>query len=295
MAFTDITMSCLIKKILHSVKDCAVDFALTLWSVFDWRNDGYSCAEDTGKNKRLWYILLGTAVVLGAALRLYVFAFEPDLGRDAFDYIFYAEKWANEGFEAMRRSRETFFIPPCGIWWMKIFIQMGASPLAASVAVNMVFGILPIPLFYGMVNRLFDSRKAGVTAAFLAAVNPVLIDYSTNVMRENFMIAGMAAMLYFCVLGFRRSSWYFCGSGFFAAFSIMSRHEALEIIPLMTVCFLLFGILRVFPWKKLLRQLLCFTAGWIAGFIILTIVFGVPADYYGISVWRFKQVLRWKL
>ncbi len=287
-------MSVLMQKIWQTVKTVAIDFALTFWSVFDWRNDGFSCAEDTQKSKRLWHWLLFAAVVTGIALRGFVLAVEPDLGRDSVFYIEMIGRWVSDGWEEMLKSVRVFFIPPCMLWWIKIFIQAGMAPLTAAIIVNMVTGVIIIPLFYAIAKVLFDSRKAGVVAAFLAAYNPRLVEYSTEVMRENFMLSGLAAMLLFTVLGFRKNNLYFLGSGFFAVYSILSRMEALEVLPLMFVCVVLLALLRVYPLKKLMFQMLYFMLGCIAGCIILYLIFGIPLDFYTVNLFnRAQTLLQW--
>ena len=288
-------MSAQTQKIWQTVKTVVIDFALTFWSVFDWRNDGFSCAgEDTPKSKRLWHWLLFAAVATGAVLRCLVLSVEPDLGRDAVLYVEIAESWATGGWAGVLERMRGFYLPPCMFWWIKIFIQAGMSPLAAAIMVNMAAGIIIVPLFYTIAKSLFNSRKAGVIAAFLAAYNPRLVEYSTEVMRENFMLSGLALMLVFTVLGFRRNSLYFLGSGFFTVYSILSRMEALEVLPLMFLCFILMAVLRVYPLKKVLLQMLYFVIGCAIGFIILYWLFGIPMDFYTKNLFRRgKSLLSW--
>lgn len=271
----------------HTVKTYAVDFFLTLWSVFDWRNDGYSCAEESRNSKRLWYALLLTAVLLGSAVRFYILHVEPDIGRDGVYYIELATRWANGNFDDVRRGEvHWFFILPGALWCIKLLIQLGLPPLAAAVTANMLAGIALIPLMYKISSVLFDSRKAGVVAAFLTALNPVLVDYSTDVLRENFMLLSIAIMLLFTVLGFRKDSRYFCGAGFFTVAGILSRYEALEVIPLLLICLALLAVLRVYPVRKIMMQLLYFILGCIAGAVIFYFLLGIPAQYYTVNLFR---------
>ena len=289
-------MSALTEKIWHNVKAAVIDFALTLWSVFDWRNDGFSCADDAEKHQRRWSWLLVSAIVSGAVLRLFLLANEPDLGRDSIYYIGVAEKWALYGWDEVLKPVRYFFVPPCMFWWMKILIQAGVSPHIAGLTVNMIAGISIIPLFYGIARVFFDSRKMGVVAAFLAAFNPVLVDFSTEIMRENFMLSGIGAVLLFTALGFRRNSLYFIGAGFFTVYSILSRTEALEILPLIFLCFALLAIFRVYPLKKILLQMLYFAVGCLAGCIILYFLFGIPLRFYTVNLFRRTQsLLKWIL
>lgn len=288
-------MSAQTQKIWQTVKTVVIDFALTFWSVFDWRNDGFSCAgEDTPKSKRLWHWLLFAAVVTGTALRVLEFFVDADLSRDSFFYVEVVEKWIRGGWDEVLKPVRYFFVPPCMLWWIKIFVQAGVPPLAAAIVVNMIAGITIIPLLYGIARVLFDNRKAGVIAAFLAAYNPRLVEYSTEVMRENFMLSGLAVMLLFTVLGFRKNSLYFLGSGFFTVYSILSRMEALEVLPLMFLCFILMAVLRVYPLKKVLLQMLYFVIGCAIGFIILYWLFGIPMDFYTKNLFRRgKSLLSW--
>lgn len=266
------------EKVRETVKKVVIDFALTFFSVFDWRNDGFSCAEKD-ENKTLYRWLLFAAIVLGAFLRIFIFWREPQLGRDAIYYLNMAEMWSKNSFAYLLEYKIVFYIPPVMLGFIQFFIRLGCSPLAAGVILNLLAGTLMIPIFYLIGKYLFDSRKAGATAAFLASFNPVLVDYSANIMRENFMLLFMALALLFIILGFRKKDIWFTLGGFFSAWAFMSRYEALEILPLMLLTLAFFAICRIFPWKKLFIDGIWFLAGIIIGVVFIMLLFGVPIEF----------------
>ena len=262
----------------ETVKKVVIDFALTFFSGFDWRNDGFSCAEKD-ENKTLYRWLLFAAIVSGAFLRIFIFYREPQLGRDAIYYLNMSEIWSKNSFAYLLEYKREFYIPPVMLGFIQFFIRLGCSPLAAGVTLNLLAGILMIPIFYFIGKYLFDSRKAGATAAFLASFNPVLVDYSKNVMRENFMLLFMALALLFIILGFRKKDIWFASGGFFTAWAFMSRYEALEILPLMMLTFAFFAVCRIFTWKKLFIDGIWFLAGIIIGVVFIMLIFGVPIEF----------------
>ena len=260
------------------IKKTIYDFALTLFSVFDWRNDKFSCAEKD-ENTVVYRWLLAAAVLFGIFLRIILFWREPQLSRDAIYYLQVAEIWSKNNFEALLKYDPAFHIPPVMFGFIQFFIRLGLSPLAAGNILNLLAGIVLIPVFYLIARYLFESRKAGVTAAFLTAFNPVLVDYSTNVMRENFMLLFLAAALLGMILGFRREKIWFAASGFFTVFGIFSRYEALEILPQIILTFACFGIFRLFPWRTIFIGSIWFIIGMIIALTLLILLFGIPADY----------------
>ena len=263
----------------HTIWKLIADLFVTFFSLLDFRNDDFSCAEKDD-NKPLWKWLLVSAIVFGAFLRIFIFWRYPQLGRDAVYYLNMSEMWSKSSFASLLEYNPLFYIPPVMLGFIQFFIRLGCSPLAAGVTLNLFAGIILIPLFYLIAKYLFDNRKAGVVAAFLASFNPVLVEYSTNVMRENFMLLFLALALLGVILGFRKKDFWFSAGGFFTAWAFLSRHEALEFLPLMALTFIFFAVCRIFPWKKIFIDAAWFTSGMIIGIILIMLLFGIPIDYF---------------
>ena len=267
------------------IKSLVIDFVLTFFSLLDWRNDGFSCSEENERNGLYRWLLLA-AVLFGAFLRIFIFLREPQVGQDAVYYLEVSEMWSRSSFSALLEDDPSFYIPPVMLGIIQLFIRMGCSPLSAGIALNLIFGIGLIPLFYLAGRYLFDSGKAGVVAAFLISFNPILVDYSANIMRENFMLFFEVLFLLFAVLGFRKKNIFFAASGFFLAWAVFSRYEALEILPLMAFSFAWFAALRVFTWKKILIGNVYFWGGLAVGCILLIWIFGIPFHFFETTVLR---------
>ena len=266
------------------VKRIVIDFALTLFSLFDWRNDGFSCSEQD-ENKKLYRWLLLAAVLFGALLRIFIAVRDPQFTPDGVYYLKVAEMWSRSSFSALIEDDPVFYIPPVMLGLIQFCIRLGCPPPIAGSVLNLLFGIGLIPLFYFVGQALFDSRKAGVVAAFLVSFNPVLVNYSSNIMRENFMLAFEAAFLFFAILGFRKRNIFFAVSGFCLAWAIFSRYEALEILPFMALSFLWFAAAGIVAWKKTVIGGIYFLSGLVAGCVLLTLIFQIPFSFYTDAVW----------
>ena len=68
-------------------------------------------------------------------------------------------------------------------------------------------------------------------------------------------------------------------TGFFAAVSAMVRYESLEILGILGIIWLVMLFNKV-SFLKILVQGLLFLAGFAAGMMILSMLMGIPADFY---------------
>ena len=68
--------------------------------------------------------------------------------------------------------------------------------------------------------------------------------------------------------------------GFFVTWASLSRYEALECLPLLVFTLFFFAVFRIFPRKKLFIDSIWFFCGMIIGFVLITSLFGIPAEFY---------------
>ena len=99
-------------------------------------------------------------------------------------------------------------------------------------------------------------------------------------MRENFMLLFMAAGLLCMILGLRKKDIWFLPAGFFVCWSVFSRYEALELLPLLALSFLFFLCTKLFTLKKLVICGIWFMIGFAAGYVLLMLIFNIPVDFY---------------
>ena len=99
-------------KIWQILKEYICDFVWNFLSLWDWRNDNFSCQENDGEKAGFYRILLAAAVLLGTFLRIFVFLREPEISRDAVYYLTVAEIWHDKGFSALLKQNPSFYIPP---------------------------------------------------------------------------------------------------------------------------------------------------------------------------------------
>ncbi|HSJ59509.1 MAG TPA: glycosyltransferase family 39 protein [Anaerolineae bacterium] len=120
--------------------------------------------------------LLGAAALLALALRLY--------GLDA------QSLWYDEGFSVYLASMEPGEItartaadiqPPLYYYLLRGWMRLFGDGEVAVRGLSVLFGLLTVPLIYMAGLALFQSKSAGLLAAFLVAISPLHIWYAQEV------------------------------------------------------------------------------------------------------------------
>ena len=224
-------------------------------------------------------ILLLAAGVYALVSRLLVMYFEPQVSRDAVYYLELVEQWSKSSFVETTKNDPYYFVPPFMIYCIQLPVRFGCPILPAAVGLNMLMNLSLVPLTYFAALLLFRRRKLSVIAAFLIASHPGLVEMASDVMRENYMLAGILWCMIFALLGFYKNKYFFMLTGFFAAASAMVRYESLEILGILGIIWLVMLFNKV-SFLKILVQGLLFLAGFAAGMMILSMLMGIPAGFY---------------
>ena len=266
-----------IKQIKQKITEAAVNFLCDLREAVVNNNSVPCRSKDI--SAKSWLMLLLAASVYALVSRLLVMYFEPQVSRDAVYYLELVKQWSQSRLVEMTSRDPFFFIPPFMIYCIQLLVKVGCPILPAAIGLNLLMNLSLVPLTCFSALLLFRSRKLSVIAAFLMAVHPGLVEIAPDVMRENFMLAGVLWCIIFALLGFYKSKYFFLLTGFFSAVSAMVRYESMEIIGILGIIWLVMLFNKV-PFLKVMVQGLLFIAGFAAGIVILSILMDIPADFY---------------
>ena len=211
-------------------------------------------------------------------LRLIV---ERTLSRDSIIYIQQAQEIVDKRIS----------LPDIGLEHPQLLIvilacaaKTGISIAYAGIAINILSQILIILLTYRIARLLNFDRIGSLTACFLFAITPNIINVVTDVLREPIYLLFVVLSLYSFCRFYRRKAFgdiFFCG--LYSSLASLSRWEGTELLFIyifLLICY------SPFPRKKsVLQSVLLFTAT----YSIILLCFYV---FFGYSVDQFKDITR---
>lgn len=228
-------------------------------------------------------IVLFAILVLASFLRLYKISeymtFLGDEGRDAL-----VAKEILEGNLTLlgpRASAGDFFLGPIYYYMMAPFLALSnLDPVGPAIMVGII-GVLTVLLVFYFTQRFFG-KTAGLAAAALYAVSPIVIAFSRSSWNPNpvpFFTMLLFIALYFCV--YKNNIKYALLVGFLLGI-LLQLHYIAIFIGIITAIFVFLGNL-VLERKKLIskyiKQYLAIFAGFILGispFLLFEIRNGFP-------------------
>jgi uncharacterized membrane protein len=122
--------------------------------------------------------VLVAAVTLFALVLRALFAARSGLWRDEALFLFVAQLPSWGAMLDFLRFHESH--PPLFYALMRAWLAVAGSSDAAALVPPVLFGTLLAPCLYAVGARVF-SRRTGMIAALLAAVAPLLVEYSAQV------------------------------------------------------------------------------------------------------------------
>jgi len=200
-------------------------------------------AQSSGMKKHAPLILLILILLLAAFLRLYrisdYMTFLGDEGRD----VLVAKEILSGNFTLLgpRASAGDFFLGPAYYYmiapWLWLF---NYDPVGPAVMVAL-FGVATVGLVYFVGKRWFNVQ-AGLFAAALYAVSPLVITYSHSSWNPNVLPFFSLLLIYFLFKGIATANpWkYFLFTGFLLGIALQLHYLALFLI-LITVLYTFFA------------------------------------------------------
>ena len=181
----------------------------------------------------------------------------PVISRDGVLYLLMARAWSEGGsYENMLTVYpEQQWIPAFPIFLVENLSSFGISYESAGVAISITLGSsLPL-LVFSLSQEIQHDKRISLAASFLMLFNPSMIELACEVQRDMIYLAFSGWAVFFAIKGLMRQLiWPWMPAGILGAFAILTRYEAFELFPILMIAFLVFGLKKVLPWKKIARQ-----------------------------------------
>ena len=207
-------------------------------------------------------LLAGVCCLLFAGLSLLGKLLEPVLSSDGAFYLQLEEIWRETGhYDAVPAAiPDSDWIPAFPLFLIKCLADCGISPEVAGVGISMVIGCTLPLLVYLMAQEIQSDKRISLAASMLMAFNPSMIELACEIQRDMLYIGLCGWAVFFGLKGLmQKKLWPWIPAGMLGALSALTRYETFEMFPVLLVAFLIFGLKKVIPWKKICQQGIIFT------------------------------------
>ena len=206
---------------------------------------------------------------------------EPVLSRDGVLYLEMVRCWKDSGsYEAILAAiPDVVKIPALPLFLIKILVDCGISPEIAGLGISMFSGsTLPL-LVYLMAQEIQSDKRVSLAASILMAFNPPMIELACEVQRDMIYIVFCGWSIFFALKGLlRKLVWPWLPAGILGACAMLTRYETFEMIPILFLAFLIFGLKKVIPGKKICQQAAVYFIACAATVVGMVYIMGVQ-DY----------------
>lgn len=225
------------------------------------------------KTNQTEVILLVLIFLIGAFLRFYrlpeYMTFLGDEGRDALVWLRMIRKGKFVLIGPVTSIGNMYLGPLYYYLALPWFILFGLSPIGPSVMVA-VLGMATVGLVWWVAREWFN-REAGLVAAFLYAISPVVVVYSRSSWNPNVMPFFALLTIYAVYqFWFKQKFWWLPISGLFLSLVIQSHYLGLLLISLVFLFWLL-TLLTIFKERKKLKTFLLYSLLMVFVFSVLTL------------------------
>ena len=185
---------------------------------------------------------LATAIIIGLVLRLihlYFFQRSPLFYPSGLDEL-YHHLWALRIADGEILPKAAFFRAPLYPYLIGMcYAIFGKSLLIARIP-GIISGIFTIWLTFLVTYKIKKSNKAALIAAFLTALNPILIYFESRLLLDYMLVPFGLAILLFALKWFddRQYRWLFI-SGLFSGLFAITRPTILLFMPIFSIWLLI--------------------------------------------------------
>lgn len=203
---------------------------------------------------------------------------EPVLSSDGAFYLGLVKIWQSAGhYDAVPAAvPRAGWIPAFPLFLIKVLAACGISPEVAGVGISMVVGsTLPL-LVYLMAQEIQSDKRISLAASMLMAFNPSMIELACEIQRDMLYIGLCGWAVFFGLKGLRQKKlWPWIPAGILGALSALTRYETFEMFPVLLMAFLIFGLKKVIPWKRICQQGIIFTVALIVAAVGMVYLMGI--------------------
>ena len=185
--------------------------------------------------KRRTCILLCICILIFAVsllFRLMKLVIDPGLQRDPTLYLQWATHWYETGdchfFQASGDPVQTPIFP---IWALKELMVSGLGAEVVGRGLSLFLGSMIPVISFVIALRVFQNIRIALVTALLLAVQPDLVPYSVQPLRENFYVFFEALLLLTIVESVKNGTYFNWGlCGVLVSFISFCRYEGMEFI-----------------------------------------------------------------
>jgi hypothetical protein len=229
----------------------------------------------TFRLRLIFFIILGT----GIALRVLRVIHTPVISPDSVGYIHNALAIRTEGLRSLFLNGfgGNFSVYPILIYLVDLLVE---NPILSGQLVSLFFGCLLIVPIYLLTKEMMGAR-AGLIAAFLAAVHPHLIRYSAEVLKDSMLFFFAIASVILALWGQKRKNYLMIFLAGLAAWTTcLVRVYGIAVVAGISVAIIASGLLDRRRWHVIARELLLFTVPVpAAGYLLFIVLMGAGNEY----------------
>ncbi|WP_217704937.1 glycosyltransferase family 39 protein [Victivallis sp. Marseille-Q1083] len=195
----------------------------------------------------------------------------------------------------MTQSMRANDIPPLAIYLMKLpRMWFPCDIITGGVIINIFLGIFLIYIIWQIALQIFQSKFLAGMAALLAASNPFLVEYSTQMTREIPYLFFASCTVLFFVRFWQKQKWYdIIWAGISCSLSYLCRHEAFELYFILgMICFFL-CIGKIISWQKAAVSIPVFLTSGLISLLLCSWLIGCPIEYYYGAYSKMKVAIGW--
>lgn len=219
-------------------------------------------------------------VIFLAALGMFFYRqrLDPLPSRDSANYIYWAEKIAATSWrEALRTpNEETLCKPPLLLSLMATAVRAGADAETAGKALMLISYLLLCTALALIAEELWGDWRLTAAALLLAAVCPICVRYSVQIIRDP---------LYWCLSAWcvwwvmraadnKHPAWSWLGAAICCGLAILTRREGIELM-LIAGFWLLAGNWHKANWRRILVRKLLFAVE----FLVVVALLVLPVEH----------------
>ncbi len=223
----------------------------------------------------IFFIILGTGILL----RVIKLIRMPLISPDGAGYIYNALSIQTDGLRSLflHGFSGNFSIYPILIYYINLLI---GNPILSGQLISLFFGLLLIATVYFLTKEILGAR-AGLLAAFLTAVHPILIRYSVDVLKDAMLFFFATASVVLALSGHERKNYLLVFLAGIAAWTAsFVRIFGVVVVISITVAIVVSGLFERRPWRTIAYELMLFALpAPLFGYLVFILFVGFKNEY----------------